>query len=46
MFVPEKYKILIKEYVECRCSKKQGCIANVQIRFLKMCNLIEFYYLK
>ena len=46
MFVPEKYKSLIKEYVECHCSKKQGCIASVKISFLKMCDLIEFYYLK
>lgn len=46
MFVPEKYKSLIKEYVECHCSKKQGCVASVKIGFLKMCNLIEFYFLK
>ena len=46
MFVPEQYKSLIKEYVECHCSKKQGCIASVKISFLKMCDLIEFYQLK
>ena len=46
MFVPEKYKNLIKDYVECHCPKKQGYVVSVKISFLKMCDLIEFYYLK